>query len=123
MSRSRLLELLSHAHRTILLSSSPDSFLDCLPRGGRILPRRIPGVLSRSGEVGRRITCLEELATVRVFGVSVELSSTTELAFGNCGKCSEPETGSARVRIETVLTLLSQIESPELRWQQLRHLQ
>jgi hypothetical protein len=38
----RLFVLLSHAVRTMLLSLLlSDSFLDCLPRGGRILPRRI----------------------------------------------------------------------------------
>ena len=37
-----LFVLLSHAHRTMLrMSTHSGSFLDCLPRGGRILPRRI----------------------------------------------------------------------------------
>src|SRR5262249_7865204 len=39
---SRLFMLLSGVHRTILITLIlSDSFLDCLPRGARILPRRI----------------------------------------------------------------------------------
>src|SRR6516164_7939576 len=61
---SRLFVLLSHAVRTMLaVPILSDSFLDCLPRGGRILPRRIlmrTPAISRlgMGENRRRTLCL-----------------------------------------------------------------
>src|SRR5215468_8693634 len=89
---SRLFVLLSHAVRTMLaVPILSDSFLDCLPRGGRKLPRRIlmrtPAISCLGGgKIGRRAVYLDEMAIVRVLIVSAEQSSMTELAFGTCGR-------------------------------------
>src|SRR5215831_10092749 len=90
--RLRLFVLLSHTVRAILaVPILSDSFLDCLPRGGRILPRRIlmrtPAISCLGGgKIGRRAVYLDEMAIVRVLIVSAEQSSMTELAFGTCGR-------------------------------------
>src|SRR5215510_2376912 len=66
-------------------------------------------------EIRKGIPCREKMATVRVFIVSVELSSTTERASGTAENI---ETAGnrfrAKVRIKTDLTLLSRYR-PELR--------
>jgi len=82
--------LLSMCIRTILdMSIFSDSFLVCLPRGVEYFPENPECVLpdpALERMKGKESICLEEMAIVRVFIVSVGLSSTTELAFGNCGK-------------------------------------
>jgi hypothetical protein len=68
-----------------------DSFLDCLPRGGRILPRRVlmrafhDFAIRPSGN-RRRTRCRQKMAIVRVLIVSAEPSCITGRAFGNCEK-------------------------------------
>src|SRR5215467_5596593 len=82
---SRLFVLLSHAVRTMLaVPILSDSFLDCLPRGGRKLPRRIlmrTAAISRllRSENGKRTVCLDDIAIVRVLIVSADQSSMTAL--------------------------------------------
>ena len=89
---SRLFVLLSRAHGAMLfMLILSDSFLDCLPRSGRILPRRI---LTRASTISHFVRVKREgeqdvakkMAIGRVFLVSIELRSIVELAFGNCGK-------------------------------------
>src|SRR5215467_12066693 len=81
---SRLFVLLSDAVRTMLaVPILSDSFLDCLPRGGRKLPRRIlmrTAAISRllRSENGKRTVCLD-VAIVRVLSVSADQSSMTAL--------------------------------------------
>jgi hypothetical protein len=104
--RLRLFVLLSHAVRTMLpVPILSDSFLDCLPRGGRILPRRIlmrSPAISRLGwgKNGRRAVYLDEMAIVRVLIVSAERSSMAAACIrglrktlrsqGDSGQKSEP---------------------------------
>jgi hypothetical protein len=66
---------------------SCDSFLDCLPHGDRILPRRILTHVVAASVLAleRGTVCPEKMVTVRALIVNEEPGFTTELAFANCG--------------------------------------